>query len=190
MWIERCYRKHDELTGRASVMDRWPGIQEDPQARIFISPGKLKLEWWHVTPGMASQLLAGGDFALLRSTSGGRSLPFVELRVRFLNSPPPSHPGCVPGPLPYAPEPVLTRPPHPVIEVVSPYDAFPDTLAKFAKYLKAGAPHIWVPDPYKRTLHIADPEGMRLSPQLIAETELVGIVNFNERFAELNTLER
>src|SRR5215472_4504894 len=53
--------------------------------------------------------------------------------------------------LPHVVTPVLKRPDL-AIEVVSPDDEVPDMLAKIGDYLAAGIPHIWVIDPYKRTL--------------------------------------
>jgi Uma2 family endonuclease len=88
--------------------------------------------------------------------------------------------------LPYRSEPVLTTPPHLVIEILSPDDEVADVLAKVADYLRFGVPHIWIPDPYKRTLQRADREGMHPCPDLVAETELVGRVDFNELFARLD----
>ena len=89
-------------------------------------------------------------------------------------------------PFPYRRQPVLSDPPHLAIEIVSPEDETADMLAKVADYLQFGIPHIWIPNPYKRTLQEADREGIRFCPSLVVETDLVGRVNFNELFAELD----
>ena len=141
-------------------------------------------EWRH-------SLLQNALGALLRSRARGRFLAFTEQRVQVSMNPQRYRiPDLCVVALPYAPEPVLTRPPHLAIEIVSPDDSFADVLGKVAEYLKAGIPHIWMPNPYKRTLHVADQDGIRLCPDLIAETELVGRVDFGELFAELDSLER
>jgi Uma2 family endonuclease len=88
--------------------------------------------------------------------------------------------------LPYRSEPVLTTPPHLAVEIVSPDDEAADLLARIADYLRFGVPHIWTPDPYKRTLQRADREGIHACPDLVVETELVGRVDFNELFAQLD----
>ena len=88
--------------------------------------------------------------------------------------------------LPYRREPVLTTPPHLAIEITSPDDETADILAKVADYLRFGIPHIWIPDPYKRTLQQADHGGIRDCPGLVVETDLVGQVDFNELFAQLD----
>jgi Uma2 family endonuclease len=82
-------------------------------------------------------------------------------------------------------EPVLTTPPHLIVEIVSPEDETADLLAKVADYLRFGVPHIWIPDPYKRSLQEADNEGVRPCPELAVETELVGRVDFRELFSQL-----
>lgn len=88
--------------------------------------------------------------------------------------------------LPYRSEPVLATPPHLVIEIVSPDDETADLLARVADYLRFGVPHIWIPDPYKRTLQEAGREGIHSCPDLVVETELVGRVDFKELFARLD----
>jgi Uma2 family endonuclease len=89
-------------------------------------------------------------------------------------------------PFPYRRQPVLSDPPHLAIEIVSPEDETADMLAKVADYLRFGVPHIWIPDPYKRTLQEADREGIRFCPSLVVETDVVGRVDFNELFAALD----
>jgi Uma2 family endonuclease len=88
--------------------------------------------------------------------------------------------------LPYEKEPVFTRPPHLAIEVISPDDQVADILEKTADYLKAGIPHIWLVDPYKRTLQVVDPDGIRSVQDLVVETDLVGSVDFKELFAQVD----
>jgi Uma2 family endonuclease len=140
-------------------------------------------EWRH-------SLLQSALAALLRGRAQGRFVAFTEQRMQISANPRRYRiPDVCVVALPYAPEPVLTRPPHLVIEIVSPDDSFADVLGKVAEYLKAGVPHIWMPNPYKRTLHVADQDGIRVCQDLIAETALVGRIDFGELFAELDSLE-
>jgi len=88
--------------------------------------------------------------------------------------------------LPYRDEPVFTIPPHLAIEVVSPDDTMADLLAKVSDYLRFGIPHIWIADPYKRTVQVADRGGFRDCGNLVVETDLVGRVDFRELFAQLD----
>jgi Uma2 family endonuclease len=86
---------------------------------------------------------------------------------------------------PYPEEPVLTTPPHLVVEIVSPQDKPAEMLSKVSDYLRFGIPNIWIPNPYRITLQVAGRDGIRDCPSLIVETELVGRVDFNELFAQL-----
>ena len=61
-----------------------------------------------------------------------------------------------------------------------------DMLARLADSLRFGVPHIWIADPYKRTLQEPDREGIRACPGLVIATDMVGRVDFNELFAELD----
>lgn len=88
----------------------------------------------------------------------------------------------------YRREPVLTQPPHLAIEIVPREDEPAGLLVKVADYLRFGIPHMWIPDPYKRPLQEANREGIRDSPSLVVETDLVGKVDFNELFAQLDGL--
>src|SRR5579871_213174 len=128
---------------------------------------------------------------LLLDREKGAFLTFTEQRVRVSVNPPRYRiPDVCVVALPYAPEPVLTHPPHLVIEIVSPDDQAADLLARVSDYLKAGVPHIWVPDPYRRKLQQADASGLHDCPDLIAETELVGRVEFGQLFGKLDAIER
>jgi len=88
--------------------------------------------------------------------------------------------------LPYHPEPVLSTPPYLIIEIRSPEDETAEMLAKVADYLRFGVAHIWLVDPYKHTVQVADREGIRFHPDLAPETELVGRIDFNELFAKVD----
>ncbi len=59
-------------------------------------------------------------------------------------------------------------------------------LEKLGDYLRAGIPHIWVLDPYKRTLIEADKDGIRRVMSLKVSTPLVGEVDFGLLFEELD----
>ena len=72
------------------------------------------------------------------------------------------------------------------IEIVSPDDTPAEMLAKIGEYMAMGIPHIWVADPYKRRVVEADTQGIRESTSRVVETDLVGSVDFNELFAQLD----
>jgi Uma2 family endonuclease len=112
---------------------------------------------------------------------------FSEQRVRVLGT---KHRYRIPDvcvmALPYCSEPVLTTPPHLIIEILSPDDETADTLARVADYLRFGVSRIWIADPYKHTLQEADREGIRYCADLVLETELVGRVDFKDLFAKVD----
>jgi Uma2 family endonuclease len=72
--------------------------------------------------------------------------------------------------------------PHLVIEVVSPDDEVAEMLTKIGDYLAAGIPHIWVVDPYKRSLVEADQAGIRRPAAQSLATPLVGEIDFAPLF--------
>jgi len=86
--------------------------------------------------------------------------------------------------LPYEKAPVLTCPDL-AIEILSPDDAVVEMLAKIGDYLAAGIPHIWVVDPYERTLVEADKAGIRRVATRKLSTPLVGEVDFAQLFEQL-----
>lgn len=88
--------------------------------------------------------------------------------------------------LPYRSEPVLTTPPHLIIEILSPDDETADVLAKVADYLRFGVAHVWIANPYKHTLQEADRNDIRYCADLVLETDLVGRVDFNALFAKVD----
>jgi len=112
---------------------------------------------------------------------------FTEQRLRVLGT---KHRYRIPDvcvmALPYRSEPVLATPPHLIVEILSPDDETADTLARVADYLRFGVSHIWIADPYRRTVQEADREGIRYCADLVLETELVGRVDFKDLFARLD----
>ena len=98
---------------------------------------------------------------------------FTELRVQVNDEPRYRIPDVCVKALPHQASPVLIRPDL-VIEVVSPDDEVPEMLTKIGDYLAAGIPHIWVVDPYKRTLVEADQAGIRRPAAQTLATPLVG----------------
>jgi Uma2 family endonuclease len=109
---------------------------------------------------------------------------FPEQRVRMNDEPRYRIPDICVVRLPYRVTPILVQPDL-VIEIVSPDDRPSDLLAKVGEYLRAGIPHIWVVDPYKRSVVEADAGGIREVRNLVAETELTGPVDFGALFEEL-----
>jgi Uma2 family endonuclease len=87
--------------------------------------------------------------------------------------------------LPHQITPIL-RQPDLAIEVVSPDDEAAEMLTKIGDYLAAGIPHIWVVDPYKRTLVEADQNGIRRPEQQLLATPLVGEIDFAALFQQLD----
>jgi Uma2 family endonuclease len=110
---------------------------------------------------------------------------FAEQRVRVSDEPRYRIPDICVKALPHEVTPVLLCPDL-AIEVVSPDDDIPDMLTKIGDYLAAGIPHIWVVDPYKRTLVEADQAGIRRPSKPVLSTPLVGEVDFAELFQQLD----
>jgi Uma2 family endonuclease len=88
--------------------------------------------------------------------------------------------------LPYRSEPVLSTPPHLIVEIRSPEDETADILAKVADFLRFGVAHIWLVDPYKHTVQEVDHDGIRHRADLAPETDVVGRVDFNALFANVD----
>jgi len=110
---------------------------------------------------------------------------FTEQRVQVSDRPRYRIPDICVKALPHAITPILLKPDL-AIEVVSPDDEAADMLAKIGDYLAAGIPHIWVVDPYQRTLVEADQAGIRQPPTSMLSTPLVGEIDFASLFAQLD----
>jgi Uma2 family endonuclease len=123
--------------------------------------------------------------AILISRENGRFHTYTEQRVRVSPQPKYRVPDLCVMALPYQQEPVFTHPPHLIVEILSPDDEPADILEKIADYLKFGVPHIWIPDPYRLRLQVADSDGLHDRPGLIVETDLAGRLDFGELFARL-----
>jgi Uma2 family endonuclease len=98
---------------------------------------------------------------------------FTEQRVRVSDEPRYRIPDISVKALPHEVTSILTRPDL-AIEIVSPDDEVGEMLTKIGDYLAAGIPHIWVVDPYKRTLVEADGSGIRKVASQKLSTPLVG----------------
>ena len=122
---------------------------------------------------------------LLPRSRERRFRAFVEQRVRVSDEPRYRVPDVCVKALPYKKTPVLVRPDL-VIEIISPDDKPVEILEKIGDYQKAGIPHIWVADPYQRTLIEADQTGIRKPAMLILSTPLVGEVDFGLLFQQLD----
>jgi len=131
------------------------------------------------------QTLVAGLF--LSSERSRKFRTLTEQRLRVLGT---KHRYRIPDvcvmALPYRSEPVLTTPPHLIIEILSPDDETADTLARVADYLRFGVPHIWIANPYKHTLQEANRADIRYPADLVLETDLVGRVDFNVLFAKVD----
>jgi Uma2 family endonuclease len=123
---------------------------------------------------------------LLGARGRGRNFRvFTETRVRVSDEPRYRIPDISVKALPHEVTSVLTRPDL-AIEILSPDDNASDILVKIADYVAAGIPHIWVIDPYKRTVLEADGSGIRNSESKVLATPLVGEVDFAALFRELD----
>jgi len=110
---------------------------------------------------------------------------FTEQRVRVSDEPRYRIPDICVKALPYQKVSVLTRPDL-AIEVISPDDEAMEMLTKIGDYLASGIPHIWLVDPYKRTLVEADQSGIRRVSGQRLSTPLVGEVDFAALFEQLD----
>lgn len=129
------------------------------------------------------QLLIGSELA---PREQGRFHTYTEQRLRVSPHPRYRIPDLCVMALPYPRESVFTHPPHLIIEILSPDDAPADMLEKIAEYLKFGVLHVWLPDPYRHRLQVADRDGLHDRPDLIVETELAGRLDFGELFGKLD----
>jgi Uma2 family endonuclease len=109
---------------------------------------------------------------------------FTELRIQVADRRYRIPDICVKA-LPHHVTPVL-RQPDLAIEVISPDDEPADMLAKIDDYLAAGIPHIWIIDPYKRTIVEADQRGIRQSESQTLSTPLVGEIDIAAMFRDLD----
>jgi Uma2 family endonuclease len=87
--------------------------------------------------------------------------------------------------LPHEVTPVLMKPDL-AIEVLSPEDEPGDMMSRVSDYLLSGTAAVWVIDPYKRRVFVSDHAGTREIDDLIVSMELVGTVDFNELFRQLD----
>jgi len=110
---------------------------------------------------------------------------FTELRVQVSGEPRYRIPDICVKALPHRAAPILIRPDL-AIEVVSPDDEVAEMLTKIGDYLAAGIPHIWVVDPYERTLVEADQSGIRRPAVKMLSTPLVGEIDFVPLFQQLD----
>jgi Uma2 family endonuclease len=110
---------------------------------------------------------------------------FAEQRVKVSDRPRYRIPDICVKALPHQITPILLKPDL-AIEIVSPDDEAAQMLAKIGDYLTAGIPHIWVVDPYQRTLVEADQNGIRQPETQLLTTPLVGEIDFAALFAQLD----
>jgi len=130
--------------------------------------------------------LQGFVFAELLARSRERRFrAFVEQRIRVSDEPRYRIPDVCVKALPHEKMPILVRPDL-VIEVVSPDDKPLEMAEKIGDYQRAGIPHIWIADPYQRTLIEANQTGIRRPATLTLSTPLVGEVDFGLLFQELD----
>jgi Uma2 family endonuclease len=128
------------------------------------------------------QSLIGAEMSQRQSR---RFRVFTALRVRVSAEHRYRIPDICVKALPHRADPILEKPDL-VVEILSPDDRTAEVLRKIADYLQAGIPHIWIVDPYQRTVMEADATGIREAIGLTLETGLVGSVNFGDFFAELD----
>ena len=121
---------------------------------------------------------------LLARSRARRFRVFTEQRVRVSDEPRYRIPDVCIKALPHEKTPVLVRPDL-VIEIVSPDDKPVEVLEKIGDYQAAGIPHIWVVDPYQRTLIEADQSGIRRPGAPTLSAPLVGEVDFGLLFQQL-----
>ncbi len=138
----------------------------------------------HVGAYFHSLMQASVGAALGGREDQRRFRSFIAVRVRVSDEPRYRIPDICVKALPHEVTPVLVKPDL-AIEIVSPDDAVSDMLEKVGDYLAAGIPHIWIVDPYKRTLAEADQAGIRRPATQVLATPLVGEIDFGVLFQRL-----
>jgi Uma2 family endonuclease len=90
--------------------------------------------------------------------------------------------------LPYRRERFFTEPPLLVIEILSPDDRWSEVRNKVNDYRGFGVPHIWIVDPERREVWVAEGEGLRHhgAGAALAIPEIGGSVDFDPIFRELD----
>ncbi|HEV2689322.1 MAG TPA: Uma2 family endonuclease [Bryobacteraceae bacterium] len=139
----------------------------------------------HVGEYFHSRLQALIVQALMNRERERRFRVFTEQRVRVSDAPRYRIPDICAKALPHETTPILLCPDL-VIEIVSPDDEIAEMLAKIGDYLAAGIPHVWVVDPYKRTLAQVDQNGIRRPASMVLATPLVGEIDFALLFEQLD----
>ena len=129
------------------------------------------------------QILIGSELNARGRERGFRV--FAEQRVRLSEEPRFRIPDICVKALPYHKTPVLVCPDL-VIEIISPDDEPLEIVEKIADYQAAGIPHIWVVNPYKRTLLEVDRAGSRRPSSHVLATPLVGELDFAPLFRDLD----
>ena len=120
-----------------------------------------------------------------KSERARRFRTFTAARVRVSEEPRYRIPDICVKALPHDRTAVLIRPDL-AIEVVSPDDEVAEMLSRIGDYLAAGIPYIWVIDPYKHTLGVADQDGIRRATDTKLATQLVGEIDFAALFQQLD----
>lgn len=110
---------------------------------------------------------------------------FIELRVEVRQRRRYRIPDICVKAVPHEITPVLVQPDL-AIEILSPDDHTADTLARVSDYLNSGTKEVWIADPYKRKLFVADAQGIHEPENLVAVSSLVGTVDFGEIFRQLD----
>jgi Uma2 family endonuclease len=114
---------------------------------------------------------------------GGGFHWFIALRVRIGDKPICRVPDVCVKALPYDRNGFV---PDLAVEIVSPDDEPTEMLRKLADYAQAGIPHVWIVDPYKRTVLEAGKGMVRYPETMVLSTPVVGEVDFADLFARLD----
>jgi Uma2 family endonuclease len=114
-----------------------------------------------------------------------RGLPELRIRMSARRFRVPDV-AVIPADVPFLPLPKVT--PLICIEVLSPDDREIDLIEKIEDYVAMGVPAIWIVDPRKRTLAMADANGIHQVEELTLQGTNVRLTAA-EIFAELDQLE-
>jgi len=115
----------------------------------------------------------------------GHFRTFVAVRVRVSDEPRYRIPDVCVKALPHDRTAVLIRPDL-AIDIVSSDDEVAEMLGRIGDYLAAWIPYVWVVDPYKHSLVVADQDGIRRVSDTKLATPLVGEIDFAALFQQLD----